>query len=75
MDLLYGRKSSLTRNYSLDAFPTCFFSTAVSQAAVIDAYSASVQGFFVKQTSMVELEKTITVIMEYWKRCSAPNNF
>jgi len=52
-----------------------FFSTAVSQAAVIDAYSASVQGFFVKQNSMAELEKTITVIMEYWKRCLAPNNF
>ena len=55
--------------------PYLFFSTALNQKAVIDAYSLSVQGFFVKQTSMVELEKTITVIMEYWKRCAAPNNF
>jgi CheY-like chemotaxis protein len=55
--------------------PYLFFSTALSQKAVIDAYSKSVQGFFVKQTTMSELEKTITVIMEYWRRCAAPNDF
>jgi hypothetical protein len=55
--------------------PYLFFSTAVSQKAVIDAYSQSVQGFFVKQNTMHELEKTISVIMEYWRRCAAPNDF
>jgi CheY-like chemotaxis protein len=55
--------------------PYLFFSTALNQKAVIDAYSMSVQGFFVKPTSMSELEKTITVIVEYWKRCAAPNDF
>jgi CheY-like chemotaxis protein len=55
--------------------PYLFFSTAVNQKAVIDAYSQSVQGFFVKQTSMIELEKTISAIMEYWRRCAAPNDF
>ena len=55
--------------------PYLFFSTAMNQKAVIDAYSMSVQGFFVKQNSMAELEKTILVIMEYWKRCAAPNDF
>ena len=55
--------------------PYLFFSTSVSQNAVIDAYSLSVQGFFKKEHSIVELEKTIHVIMEYWKRCAAPNNF
>ena len=55
--------------------PYLFFSTAVNQKAVIDAYSQSVQGFFVKQNSMAELEKTITAIMEYWRRCAAPNDF
>ena len=55
--------------------PYLFFSTAVNQKSVIDAYSQSVQGFFVKQHSMNELEKTITVIMEYWRRCAAPNDF
>lgn len=55
--------------------PYLFFSTAVNQKAVIDAYSQSVQGFFVKQNSMKELEETITAIMEYWRRCAAPNDF
>jgi CheY-like chemotaxis protein len=55
--------------------PYLFFSTAVNQKAVIDAYSQSVQGFFVKQNSMLELEKTISAIMEYWRRCAAPNDF
>ena len=62
-------------NLSLKCIPYLFFSTALDQKAVIDAYSLSVQGFFVKQTSVSELEKTITIIMEYWKRCAAPNNF
>ena len=55
--------------------PYLFFSTALNQKAVIDAYSQSVQGFFVKQNSMAELEKTINTIMEYWRRCAAPNDF
>lgn len=55
--------------------PYLFFSTAANQKSVIDAYSQSVQGFFVKQNSMVELEKTIVAIMEYWRRCAAPNDF
>ena len=55
--------------------PYLFFSTASNQKSVIDAYSQSVQGFFVKQGSMIELEKTIRAIMEYWRRCAAPNDF
>ncbi len=55
--------------------PYLFFSTAATQKTVIDAYSLSVQGFFVKQTSLAEIEATISAIMEYWKRCAAPNNF
>lgn len=55
--------------------PYLFFSTASNQKSVIDAYSQSVQGFFVKQTSMAELQKTISAIMEYWRRCAAPNDF
>ena len=59
----------------LKCIPYLFLSTALNEQTVIDAYSASVQGFFVKQNSITELEKTIHVIMEYWKRCAAPNNF
>jgi CheY-like chemotaxis protein len=59
----------------LKCIPYLFLSTALNEQTVIDAYSASVQGFFVKQNSIEELEKTISVIMEYWLRCAAPNNF
>lgn len=59
----------------LKCIPYLFFSTALNQKAVIDAYSLSVQGFFVKPYSMKELEKTISAIMEYWKLCAAPNDF
>jgi CheY-like chemotaxis protein len=62
-------------NLAVKCIPYLFFSTALNQKAVIDAYSMSVQGFFVKPMSMAELEKTISVIIEYWKRCAAPNNF
>lgn len=55
--------------------PYLFFSTAVNQKAVIEAYSQSVQGFFVKPNSMADLEKTIGAIMEYWRLCAAPNDF
>ena len=58
---------------NLRCIPYIFFSTAVSQQALIDAYSASVQGFFVKQNNFEKLEKTIIVIMEYWTMCEAPN--
>jgi CheY-like chemotaxis protein len=55
--------------------PYLFFSTALEQKAVIEAYSMSVQGFFVKKNSMIELENTLRTIMEYWKLCAAPNDF
>lgn len=55
--------------------PYLFFSTASNQKSVIDAYSQSVQGFFLKPNSMGELEKTISIMIEYWRRCAAPNDF
>lgn len=55
--------------------PYLFFSNTASQQAVIDAYSLSAQGFFIKDLNIEKLEKTIDVIMKYWKKCAAPNNF
>jgi CheY-like chemotaxis protein len=60
---------------SIKCIPYLFFSTAVSQKMVIDAYSLSAQGFFVKQNSIQELEDVISIIMKYWQKCAAPNNF
>jgi CheY-like chemotaxis protein len=68
-------KIKMDAKLQLKCIPYLFFSTASSQKAVVDAYSLSVQGFFIKQSSMAELQKTITVIMDYWKRCMAPKHF
>jgi CheY-like chemotaxis protein len=59
----------------LKCIPYLFFSTAMDQRAVIDAYSLSVQGFFVKPLTIASLEETISAIVRYWKLCAAPNNF
>ena len=55
--------------------PYLFFSTTLNQNAVIDAYSLSAQGFFVKPNKINELENIIKIIMDYWTHCAAPNNF
>ncbi|MBD2753076.1 response regulator [Spirosoma validum] len=68
-------KIHIDAQLQVKCIPYLFFSTAVNQQMVIDAYSLSVQGFFIKQNTLDELEKTISVIMEYWKRCASPNNF
>ncbi len=68
-------KIRMDAQLQVKCIPYLFFSTASNQRAVADAYSLSVQGFFVKQNSLAELQKTIVVIMEYWNRCISPNNF
>lgn len=68
-------KIKMDAKLQLRCIPYLFFSTSATQDAVIKAYSLSAQGFFKKLESIEELEKTLGVIMEYWKRCAAPNNF
>jgi CheY-like chemotaxis protein len=68
-------KIKLDAKLQLKCIPYLFFTTASTQKFVTDAYSLSVQGFFIKQNNMAELEKTINVIMEYWLRCTSPNSF
>ena len=68
-------KIKMDAKLQVKCIPYLFFTTAASQQAVIDAYSRSVQGFFVKDNSMEELKDTIHVIMQYWRKCSSPNRF
>ena len=68
-------KIKMDAKLQLRCIPYLFFSTSLSQDAVIKAYSLSAQGFFKKQITLAETEKTISVIMEYWKRCASPNSF
>ena len=55
--------------------PYLFFTTGVNKESVIDAYALSVQGFFVKPTSIAALENTIRKMVEYWQECIAPGEY
>jgi CheY-like chemotaxis protein len=68
-------KIKMDEKLQVKCIPYLFFSTASSQQAVVEAYSKSVQGFFIKENSMGDLEDTIGTIMKYWMKCVAPKNF
>ncbi len=57
----------------IKSIPYLFFSTSAEQRYVVDAYSKSVQGFFVKPSSYQALKETISVIVDYWNKCVSPN--
>jgi CheY-like chemotaxis protein len=52
--------------------PFIFFSTSAMSSIVREAFSMSVQGFFLKAQSLDELEKTLSVIFNYWQMCEHP---
>lgn len=56
----------------MKSIPYLFFSTSAEQKHVIDAYSRSIQGFFIKPNSYDKLKRTITKIVEYWQECESP---
>jgi CheY-like chemotaxis protein len=58
---------------NLRCIPYLFLTTAAEQPLVIKAYSQSVQGFFVKPSSLNEIEKLVSNIMSYWKQCHSPD--
>lgn len=57
----------------LKSIPFLFFSTSAEQKYVVNAYSKSVQGFFVKPRNYEEIKETIKTIVEYWLKCVSPN--
>ena len=66
-------KVKMDAKLQVKCIPYLFFTTASDQQIVIDAYSKSVQGFFIKPSSIPVLENTIRVMMEYWTLCASPN--
>ena len=60
---------------STKCIPYLFFSTSVDKKAVYDAYTMSVQGFFLKPDNYERLKHTVKVIIEYWNECYSPNNY
>ena len=70
-------KSMVQTNDDLSAkcIPYLFFTTSVNRAAVYDAYTMSVQGYFLKPVSYKELLQTMRVIVEYWQVCYSPSTY
>jgi len=60
---------------SKKCIPYLFFSTTASQKVVADAYTMSIQGFFIKPTKFDDMKDTIRIIIEYWQKCFSPNNY
>ena len=56
----------------LKSIPYLFFSTSGEQKHVIDAYSRSIQGFFIKPSNYDKLKKVIIKIVEFWQECESP---
>lgn len=57
----------------LRCIPYLFFTTAIGQKDLIDAYSKSIQGFFIKPSDYNELKDIMKAIITYWGFCKAPN--
>lgn len=55
------------------SIPFIFLTTSASAAQVSEAYDLTVQGFFLKRTGFMQMEKTFSMILEYWDRCLHPN--
>ena len=54
------------------SIPYLFFSTSAEQKYVIEAYSRSIQGFFIKPHGYQQIKKIIAKIVEYWQECESP---
>lgn len=57
----------------IKSIPYLFFTTSAQQSHVIDAYSKSIQGFFIKPNDYSEIKNTVQTIVEYWLKCVSPN--
>jgi CheY-like chemotaxis protein len=66
-------KINTNEDLRIKCIPYLFFSTSAEQQHVVDAYSKSVQGFFVKPDSYEKLKRTIKIIVNYWQECESPN--
>ena len=56
----------------LKSIPYLFFTITAEQNHVIDAYSRSIQGFFVKPRSSDKIKTLIAQIGESWMECESP---
>lgn len=61
------------RDLEMKSIPYLFFTTTGEQKHVIEAYSKSVQGFFIKPSNFQEIKDVLETIIEYWQKCVSPD--
>lgn len=73
----FALKKMIQNNEELNikCIPYLFFTTGVDQKGVFEAYSMSAQGFFIKPSTVEDLQNTVRKILEYWKECFAPSHY
>ena len=54
------------------SIPFVFLTTSGDQRMITEAYEMSVQGFFVKPSSIQEQKEMIRMIVDYWRICQHP---
>lgn len=54
--------------------PFIFLSTSAGGKAIETAYNLTVQGYFVKQSRMSDIEHNLKLIIDYWMECKHPNS-
>lgn len=71
----FGLRNKVQSNAALHlkCIPYLFLTTGSTPKIVIEAYSKSIQGFFVKPSNFDDLTLTIKKIIEYWQDCIAPD--
>lgn len=57
------------------SIPFIFLSTTDNPRTVEQAYDQTVQGFFKKPGSFLQLKETLKNIIDYWKCCRHPNTY
>lgn len=69
------RKNIVSNDYlKKKCIPFVFFTGAVSQDIIDEAYMLDVQGFFRKSTSYDGIKAQLSAIYIYWRSCLHPNS-
>ena len=54
------------------SIPFVFFSDTASKEQVQESYGLGSAGFFIKGSSMKEIQETLVSIMKYWQKSKVP---
>lgn len=72
--LEFKRRIDADEKMRKKSIPFLFYSTAINQEVVNEAYTTlNVQGFFKKSSNFSEMQKNLQLILDYWSACKHPN--